>query len=74
MPLFSSEDRPLEPGERLADVICPQCRQPFRLIWNDYTNILGKRAKETLHIRSCPSGGVYSVEIGCPHCNYVEEL
>jgi hypothetical protein len=61
-------DRPLEPGVRLADVICPQCKKPFRLDWNGYTGPL------TLDIRDCPSGGVYNVTIRCPHCGYDEEL
>jgi hypothetical protein len=59
----------LEPGMRLADVICPQCKRLFRLTWNDYSD-----TPETLHMRSCPSGGIYNVTIACPHCDYEEEL
>lgn len=54
---------------RLKDVVCPQCKKPFLLVWDDYTG-----RKRTLLIRSCPSGGVYDVTIRCPHCNYDEEL
>ena len=59
----------LEPGSRLSDVVCPQCKKPFRLYWNDY----GPH-KMTLMIRGCPSGGIYDVSISCPHCDYEEEL
>lgn len=61
--------------ERLiADVICPQCSKPFRLMWNDYTRIEGQYGKQTLFLRGCPSGGIYDVSIQCPHCDYKEEL
>jgi hypothetical protein len=59
----------LEPGIRLADVICPQCKKPFRLTWNDYSD-----TPQTLITRECPSGGIYDVSISCPHCDYREEL
>jgi hypothetical protein len=61
---------------RLRDAVCPQCRKPFYLNWNDYTHINGKYvdAKQTLIMRGCPSGGIYMVFIECPHCDYVEEL
>jgi ssDNA-binding Zn-finger/Zn-ribbon topoisomerase 1 len=68
------DTRDLEPENRLADVICPQCRKPFRLVWNDYTKMKGEWAKQTLIITECPSGGVFAVSIDCPHCDYVEEL
>ena len=58
----------------LKNVICPQCRKPFRLIWNDYTAIDGESQKQSLMLRSCPSGGIYDVFIACPHCNYEESL
>jgi hypothetical protein len=73
----------LEPGERLADVTCPQCRRAFRLCWDDIAEWRehapeGERyvvhQRTTLVIRSCPSGGVYDVRIDCPHCDYEEEL
>jgi len=60
----------LEPGVRLRDVICPQCKKAFRLTWNDYST----NRPTTLCIRSCPSGGIYDVSIACPHCDYEEEL
>lgn len=59
---------------RLRDQVCPQCQKPFRLVWNDYTRIGGEYTVQTLHVRSCPSGGVYDVSIRCPHCDYGEEL
>jgi DnaJ-class molecular chaperone len=60
---------------RLRDVACPQCREPFRLTWNDYTRISATAcAKQTLVMRGCPSGGIYMVSIKCPHCDYEEEL
>jgi rRNA maturation protein Nop10 len=60
-----------EPGEgaRLKDVVCPQCGEPFRLVWS-----AGFGEAETLEIRSCPSGGIYDVRISCPHCDYEEDL
>lgn len=60
---------PIEVGERIRDVACPQCKQAFRLTWNDYSN-----RKQTVFIMGCPSGGTYAVEICCPHCDYKEEL
>lgn len=60
---------PLEPGERLADVICPQCKRPFRLCWDDYPT-----RQHTLRIYACPSGGVYNVKVRCPYCDYEEGL
>jgi hypothetical protein len=62
------EKRKLEPGVRLSDVVCPQCKEPFRLDWN------GDDGPLTLIVRYCPSGGVYDVSIRCPHCGYEEEL
>jgi hypothetical protein len=64
-----TDTRPLEPGLRLADVICPQCEEPFRLRWERY-------AAEpcTLCLRGCPSGGIYDVSIECPYCDYKEDL
>jgi phage FluMu protein Com len=59
-------------NEDLKNVKCPQCKKSFMLMWNDYSNFGG--TKQSLFIYSCPSGGTYSVEIHCPHCNYVEEL
>jgi hypothetical protein len=62
------------PSERrLRDVDCPQCRKPFVLLWNDYSKIREEQ-KQTLFISGCPSGGIYNVEIRCPHCDYEEEL
>lgn len=48
---------------------CPQCGKFFQLMWNDYSDV-----PRTLTIWDCPSGGVYSVEIRCAHCNFREEL
>lgn len=55
----------------LKNVICPQCKKPFRLTWDndDY-----KSTTKTLILRGCPSGGIYDVSIKCPHCNYQEDL
>ena len=52
-----------------AAVHCPQCKKYFWLVWDAD---LGE--KETLHIATCPSGGIYSVKVKCPHCDYEEEL
>ena len=60
---------PLTPSERLRDVTCPQCKKPFELNWNDYSD-----RKQTLILRGCPSGGIYDVSIECPHCDYHEDL
>ena len=66
-------DKPEE--RRLRDVVCPQCGKPFELQWNDYTRLAGGGyAAQTLFLRGCPSGGIYDVSIGCPHCDYEEEL
>jgi hypothetical protein len=59
----------LEPENRIGDVICVQCKKAFHLTWDD-----GEFKPNTLIIRGCPSGGVYSVSIACPHCDYEEEL
>ena len=53
----------------LKNVICPQCKRPFKLTWNDYSDI-----QETLILRGCPSGGIYDVSIHCPYCDYEEDL
>jgi len=55
--------------EDLKHVVCPQCKKPFTLCWNDYQD-----KPQTLFIRGCPSGGIYDVYIECPHCNYREDL
>lgn len=53
----------------LKNIVCPQCKKPFKLIWGtSFTK------NQTLYIRECPSGGVYDVAIHCPNCNYEEEL
>ncbi len=56
-------------GKRLSVVKCPQCKELFKLTWDDWSN-----KPETLHIQDCPSGGIYNVKITCPFCNYEEEL
>ena len=48
---------------------CPQCKAKFILEWNDDFGV-----KQTLIIRSCPSGGVYDVSVRCPKCGLEEEL
>ena len=53
----------------LKNVTCPQCKNEFKLTWNDYSD-----TPQTLMLRGCPSGGIYDVSIECPHCNYEEEL
>lgn len=66
-------EKDLQPEERIKDAVCPQCKKPFRLIWNSYTFIEEHAtAKQTLFIRDCPSGGVYDVYVVCPHCDYEE--
>jgi hypothetical protein len=57
----------------LRHVLCPQCRKPFKLRWND-DYIDGVFLPNTLIIRGCPSGGIYDVHIACPHCTYEESL
>ena len=56
----------------LKDVICPQCKKPFELSWDDTP--IGDSLPYTLRLRSCPSGGIYDVLISCPHCDYEEDL
>jgi len=66
-----------EAPEDLKNVVCPQCKKSFRLIWNDYTSMPDTRFEyyqQTLKLRGCPSGGIYGVSIACPHCDYEEEL
>lgn len=61
-----------EPGPaRLKDVVCPQCKRPFQIVWDDYGD-----HRQTLIIRSCPSGGIYDISIRCGHrdCDYEEPL
>lgn len=55
--------------ERLKDQICPQCKRQFILCWDDYGD-----KRQTLFLRSCPSGGIYDASIRCPNCNYEEAL
>jgi len=55
----------------MCDVVCPQCKKTFRIIWNDYTE--GDK-QQSLFIRSCPSDGVYDCYIECPYCDYHEDL
>jgi len=57
---------------RIRDVFCPQCKKDFALQFGEIE--YGDRDRATLSIYSCPSGGVYRVEICCPHCNYVEPV
>jgi hypothetical protein len=71
---FVNGCRWIDTGERrLRDVTCPQCEREFPLLWNDYSHIRPQQ-KQSLFIRGCPSGGIYSVSIHCPHCDYEEEL
>ena len=60
---------PARPEPSISPVICPQCKQQFKLVWTDYFDDV-----TTLIIRGCPSGGLYDVRIHCPHCDYEEEL
>ena len=68
-PLPGDRERQVEPQVRLREVVCPQCKKPFKLNWVDYNDDV-----VTLCIRSCPSGGIYDVIIRCPHCDYEEDL
>lgn len=67
--LIDRPDPPRHVPERIRDVTCPQCKQPFELSW-----MLEGMKPWTLRISDCPSGGIYGVSIECPHCNYEEEL
>lgn len=66
---MSDWDEEVEQERRLKDVVCPQCKQPFTLVWAEYHS-----RPTTLILCGCPSGGIYSVSISCPHCDYEEEL
>jgi hypothetical protein len=55
--------------EKANHVTCPQCKRPFTLRWSEWDS-----KPLTLKIRGCPSGGIYDVSIGCPYCDYEEEL
>jgi hypothetical protein len=67
-------------GEKLSQTVCPQCRRPFILTWNDYSynhetlEFNSGKQGATLVMRGCDSGGIYDVSIHCPHCNYEEGL
>lgn len=63
------DDDDAPPPVRLKDVKCPQCGRDFKLVWDDYGD-----NRQTLIIRSCPSGGIYDVSIRCAFCNYEEPL
>lgn len=58
-----------EEVELYAYVTCPQCHTKFKLIWD-----ADHGEKQTLYVRSCPSGGVYGVSVACSNCDYEEEL
>lgn len=64
-------------AEPLRYAKCPHCIKTFMLRWND-DGIMrdGKWVNypDTLHIRGCPSGGIYDVFIQCPHCNFRQDL
>lgn len=53
--------------------ICPDCNQQFRLLYCEY-RVTGKNEPRTLVISSCDSGGVYNVEVECPHCHAREDV
>lgn len=57
--------------ERIKNVYCPQCKKPFTLEFDDVSYGVADRS---LRVYSCPSGGVYSMTIHCPHCDYKEDL
>lgn len=65
-------------AKRLKDMTCPQCKKPFVLSWEDYDYDPNTKKYQTvactLILRGCDSGGIYNVEIKCPHCDYEEEL
>ena len=42
---------------------CPRCGEGFVLVYADASDQV-----DTLEIRSCLSGGIYSVEVVCPKC------
>ena len=49
----------------LKNVICPQCKKNFKLIWAE--KIVYSDEPQTLILRGCPSGGIYDVSIHCPN-------
>lgn len=63
------QDVTLEPGRRLRDVICPQCKQAFRLTYDDDPDI-----PRTMAFSGDQDYGIWYAQIVCPHCDYEEEL
>jgi hypothetical protein len=52
--------------------ICEDCEKKFRLTADDWSPLHVPNAY--LSIRGCDSGGIYSIEVECPHCNHCHEL
>ncbi len=45
---------------------CVQCGKTFPLKYDDY----GDPTPQTIAIDSCLSGGIYGIEVKCPHCGH----
>lgn len=52
----------------MAAIRCYKCGKDFKLSHDDYD------VPETLITHSCLSGGIYSIEIRCPHCQHEESI
>lgn len=54
-------------------VVCPECHKAFIPVMQDIYTIPGD-TESSIHISACASGGIYSVEVICPHCKHTEEV
>lgn len=58
-----------EPPKEGVNCCCEKCQRFFTLVYGDY-----ERQDNTLKISACLSGGIYSVEVICPHCKHTVDL
>ncbi len=52
----------------MNNIRCDKCGNEFKLSHDEYDT------PETLIIHFCGSGGIYSIEIRCPHCQHEESI
>lgn len=56
-----------EDDKCMVTVKCAKCGKSFEIKFDEYSI-------STIRVLSCTSGGIYSIKIVCPHCEYDLEI
>lgn len=63
--------------KKLADLtcICRNCGELFYVRFDDeYSPRLNTEEIVGIDIRGCESGGIYAMQVTCPHCKHIHSM